>query len=392
MEHLFNLGDIVALKSHPYTSELQNILISGEPQLVSPLMIIVEIIKDSQDVFDEFTGVNLQLKGKTANCKCVWYSSKSAQFEEAWLSSKLLKLVKRRGKAIAKSDVIDSIVTLSTAQMELAKVKSSLNIENENKRTNLNPLLSFVSPLMQVIGVPKNDKKEALYDVKTGNKKKEISEQLVKCKWFNPASDKMSEVLIPIEALSIVPSISEAMLNEYAKYARSKQHLTLTIEGSSYQTIFLPQKIKCSHGIYFIVGYDYIKNKTREFPILKLSNITLVSPFVVQAPNFKDTELNTLGFEEQNKRVITKGIQEKKYLRIRYKDKNNNLTIRTIKNYEIKEIPPLGTLTNVKPIEYLTGFCELRKDERHFQLERIQSVEILNISYPTSDNNQNEQL
>jgi hypothetical protein len=387
MEHLFNLGDIVALKSHPYTSELQNILISGEPQLVSPLMIIVEIIKDSQDVFDEFTGVNLQLKGKTANCKCIWYSSKSSQFEEAWLSSKLLKLVKRRGKAIAKSDVIDSLVTLSTAQMELAKVKSSLNIENENKRTNLNPLLSFVSPLMQVIGVPKNDKKEALFDVKTGNKKKEISEQLVKCKWFNPSSDKMSEVLIPIEALSIVPSISEAMLNEYAQYVRSKQHLTLTIEGSSYQTIFLPQKIKCSHGIYFIVGYDYIKNKTREFPLLKLSNITLVSPFVVQAPNFKDTELNTLGFEEQNKRVITKGIQEKKYLRIRYKDKNNNLTIRTIKNYSIESI----SIEN-NPTEYLTGFCELRKDERHFQLERIQSVEILNISYPTSDNNQNEQL
>ena len=144
---------------------------------------------------------------------------------------------------------------------------------------------------MQVIGIPKNDKKEALYDVKTGNKKREISEQLIKCKWFNPSSDKMSEALIPIEALSLIPSISEAMLNEYATFAKEKQHLTITIEGSSYQTIFLPQKIKCSHGIYFIVGYDYIKNKTREFPILKLSHIKLDSPFVKQVPNFKDSEL-----------------------------------------------------------------------------------------------------
>lgn len=382
MEHLFNLGDIVALKSHPYTSELQNILISGEPQLVSPLMIIVEIIKDSQDVFDEFTGVNLQLKGKTANCKCIWYSSKSSQFEEAWLSSKLLKLVKRRGKAIAKSDVIDSLVTLSTAQMELAKVKSSLNIENENKRTNLNPLLSFVSPLMQVIGVPKNDKKEALYDVKTGNKKKEISEQLVKCKWFNPSSDKMSEVLIPIEALSIIPAIEEEALNKYATYVKNKQHLLITIEDN--QTILLPQKIKYLHGIYFIVGYDYIKNKIREFEISKLNSVKPIHPFVKQVPNFKDSELKSLELKEQTKRLITEGSNDRKYLRIRYKDRNNNLTIRTIKNYSIESISIENSQT-----EYLTGFCELRKDERHFQLERIQSVEILNISYPTSDNNQN---
>lgn len=381
MEHLFNLGDIVALKSHPYTSELQNILISGEPQLVSPLMIIVEIIKDSQDVFDEFTGVNLQLKGKTANCKCIWYSSKSSQFEEAWLSSKLLKLVKRRDKTIAKSDVIDSIVTLSTAQMELAKVKSSLNIENENKRTNLNPLLSFVSPLMQVIGIPKNDKKEALYDVKTGNKKKEISGQLVKCKWFNPSSDKMSEALIPMEALCLIPSISEAMLNEYATFAKEKQHLTITIEGSSYQTIFLPQKIKCSHGIYFIAGYDYIKNRICEFEISKLSNIKLESAFVKQAPNFKDSELKVLTLREQNKRLITDGLQGKKYLRIRYKDKHNNLTLRTLKNYSTEIITTTGINFEEQFTEYLNGFCQLRKDERHFQIERIQSVEILNINY-----------
>ena len=89
----------------------------------------------------------------------------------------------------------------------------------------------------------------------------------------------------------------------------------------------------------------------------------------------------------QIKRLITEGLQEEKYLRIRYKDQNNNLTIRTLKNYSIEIIN-----INDTPIEYLAGFCKLRKDERHFQLDRIQSVEILNISYPTPDNNQNEQL
>ncbi|MDI9868584.1 WYL domain-containing protein [Flectobacillus roseus] len=384
--HLFKVGDIVALRSHPYTNFQHKVLISGEPQLISPLMVIVESIGDLQDVHDEFTGINLQKKGETSNCKCVWYSSKSAQFEEAWLSSKLLKLIQEKVETVSEEIVIGTIVTLSTAQLELSKVKSSLNIEDEKVRTNLNPLLSFVSPLMQVIGVPKNDKKEALYDVKTGNKKREISKQLIKCKWFNPSSDKMSEALIPIEALSIIPAIEEEKLNKYATYVKNKQHILIRIEGS--QTILLPQKIKYLHGIYSIVGYDYIENKTHAFEILKLTNPDeLPNPFINYAPNFDNEEIRVLSIRDQIRQLINYGSEESKYLRIRYKDINNNLTIRTIKQYSIESIN-----INDTPIEYLAGFCKLRKDERHFQLDRIQSVEILNISYPTPDNNQNEQF
>lgn len=36
---------------------------------------------------------------------------------------------------------------------------------------------------------------------------------------------------------------------------------------------------------------------------------------------------------EQVKRLITEGLQDKKYLRIRYKDRNDNLTLRTLKKY-----------------------------------------------------------
>ncbi len=64
-------------------------------------------------------------------------------------------------------------------------------------------------------------------------------------------------------------------------------------------------------------------------------------------------------------------------MRIRYKDKNNNVTLRTVKDYSIESIGIIGE----QPTEYLNGFCELRKDERHFQVVSIQSVEILNISY-----------
>ena len=49
MKDLFNLGDIVALKSHPYATEHHKILVSGEPFLISPMMVIVEIFNDLQD-------------------------------------------------------------------------------------------------------------------------------------------------------------------------------------------------------------------------------------------------------------------------------------------------------------------------------------------------------
>jgi hypothetical protein len=395
-QHLFEVGDIVALNSHPYTTSQHKVLISGEPQLISPLMVIIEIIRDLQDLHDEFTGVNIQIKGKTFNCKCIWYSSKSAQFEEAWLSSKLLKLIRKKGETVSKSQAIGTTVTLSTAQMELSKVKSSLKTEGEKQSTSLNPLLSFVSPLMQIIGTPKSEKKEPLYDIKTGKQKKEISQQMVKCKWFNPSSDKMSETLIPIEALYLIPIIREEMLNEYSKYIKEQQHISITLEGKAkdYQTIFLPQKIKYLHGEYLIIGYDYIKNKAREFKILKLSSTKLDSPFVTQAPNFKDNELKVLSLTEQVKRLIAEGLQDKKYLRIRYKDRYDNLTLRTLKKYltNFNEKPKqtlkqklsetAKTPNSMKGLpDYLSGFCELRKAERHFQIDRILSIEILNISY-----------
>ncbi len=377
MKDLFNLGDIVALKSHPYATEHHKILVSGEPLLISPMMVIVEIINDLQDVHDEFTGVNLQTKGKTSSCKCLWYSSKSSQFEEAWLSSKLLKLIKKRENELSKNQAIGTIVTLSTAQLELSKVKSSYKIEGGKERASLTPMLSFVSPLMQVIGTPRNEKKESLFDVKTGAKKKEISEQLVKCKWFNPASDKMSETLIPIEALDVIPSIDEQMLNDFSSYIEENQHLTITIERIPYQTIFLPQTIKYVHGRYFIVGYDYIKNQPDEFEISKLSVIKLGSPFVGKAPNFKDIKQNSLSLTEQIREVIEEGVNECKYLRIKYNDKNNNITLRTIRDSSIEIVPFDGNQT-----AFLKAFCELRNAERYFQISRIQSVEILNFTYP----------
>jgi hypothetical protein len=82
----FSLGDIVALNSHPYDQFLTSVIISGEPQLLSPLMVIIEVLNDTRNQYDEKTGEEISKTGNS-QCKCIWFSNKSHQFEETWVSS-----------------------------------------------------------------------------------------------------------------------------------------------------------------------------------------------------------------------------------------------------------------------------------------------------------------
>jgi hypothetical protein len=376
-KYSFRLGDIVALSSHPFTSFQHDILIGGEPQLLSPLMIIVEVVGDSQNLYDENVGNQIQGRfGSTAQCKCIWYSSKSFQFEEAWISSKLLKKIKEKDSTLTEKDdnnykhlLIGSSVTLCTARLELTKLKSSYKNEGEKERSSINPLLSFVSPIMQIIGTTKNDSKEPRYDSKTGNKKREVSELLIKCKWFNPSSEKMSEKLIPIEALTLIPEVDEVKLGKIGDFIKNNKSFDL--ELNKIKTIIKPDKIKFTHGVYYLLAYNFLTNKNE---IISIDN-NLVLPkegskrYSVKVPNFKDEGLKEESYLKQLEIVIEKAKAESHYIRIKYKDRNGNVTLRTIKDFKIE----------VNDGSYLVGYCMLRNAQRNFHFERIQFLEVLNL-------------
>lgn len=370
--HPFKIGDIVALTSHPFTALRQDIFIGGDPLLISPLMVIVEIIGDSQNLYDENTGQLLQKKcHKTAQCKCIWYSSKSFQFEEAWLSTKLIKKIKEKDNSDNYQNIqIGAKVTLSTAKMELEKLKSSYKGEAENERISINPLLSFVSPIMQIIGTAKNDLKEPSYDSKTGKKKREVSDLLIKCKWYNPSSEKMSEKLLPIDALTLIPDVDEEKLNEIQDFIKNKKHILIAYKGV--QTILKPERIICVHGFYRLSGYDYIKNALNTFTINK--NLLLPNegcqPYSIKHSNFK--EENTK-YVTQLEEVIIDAVQNKNYLRIKYCDRHGNVTTRSVSNFKHYK---------TENGNYLEGMCMLRKAERQFHLDRIQFLEVLNVKFP----------
>ncbi len=193
---IFQIGSIVALKSHPYINTVDDgdevnkkIIFSGETQLISPLMVVIETLIENKQIFDEHSGI--QIAGYDENqkifafqCKCLWYSSKSNQYEESWFSSKLLKLLVANEKSKSSFEYekmiksFGAFVTLKTIQLESVKKRSFLNQKgnsnDENSKT-INALLTFVPPLMQVIGTAKSESKEPIFDPKTNLRKRFIS-------------------------------------------------------------------------------------------------------------------------------------------------------------------------------------------------------------------------
>ena len=83
------------------------------------------------------------------------------------------------------------------------------------------------------------------------------------------------------------------------------------------------------------------------------------------------------GFDEQLKTIIARAKNSKNYIRIKYKDRNDNITIRTIVDFE--------TITN-EGVNFLVGKCLLRNAMRNFVInkDKIHLFEVLNLKQPVS--------
>jgi len=377
----FKVGNIVSLKSHPYNSVTTDVLISGEATLIPPLMVITEVANEVKDSFDEKTGAELTRKG-TSQCKCTWYSHQSAQYEEAWVHSSLLKHIDESTNLTRTDIQVGSIVTLKSLPQELGKKKSSLKIErNSNSgnydRTATTSLLSFVGPVMQVIQVLEtktNESKESLYDIKTGTQKRFLSSWNIKCKWFNPAQNKMSEKFLPIESLRLIEEVpSDAFKHITTMIAGNK---ILRDAGEENPRIMKPEQTIYRCRKYLVGGFDYINNSNIEIPLLEVSGLdNLDSYFNESGPQFDLEEQAPI--IEQIQQIIQNAIDNHNYIRIKYKNKNDKLSVRTIDNFT------LNSVTNEldEEIQYLDGYCNLRKENRRFRLNRIQWIERLDVQY-----------
>jgi uncharacterized protein YodC (DUF2158 family) len=355
-----SLGSIVTLHTHPYSSANTKVIILGDHQTIPPLMVVVEILNETKTLYDEHTGNQISDKN-SGQCKCIWYSTKSNQFEEAWLSKKLLKIIETNTDPEEQIQV-DSLVAIKTLNLEYHKQKSSVSIDgNTNKSSaTVTQLLTFVSPIMQVLEIKKHEDKETKYDSKSGLQRRFTTQQMVKCKWYNPATDKMSEKLIPIEALMQINLASEELLQK-ARFA---------IDNNKYYNLdnrlIKPSHICYRSGHYTLKYFDYIHNKfEEEFLTADLFKNPIENPFLevnVFEKLDKDEIISSLKSEIAKVRV------SKNYITIKYKNINDEVTTRTLKNYSIED-------------KYLQAFCHLRNEERTFHLDRVQDFTALNLSF-----------
>ncbi len=378
----FNIGSIVALNTHPFfvKNNKDEFLISGDGLTISPLMVVVEILGENKSLFDENSGQEL-IKKETVQCKCLWFSSKTFQFEDTWLSSRLLRNIEfsSQSQDFAVPSYGSSVI-FKTASIEIGKKKASLNqlgSSNNDKSRTITALLSFTSPAMQVIGSAKSESKEPIIDAKTGEVRRIISKQLVKCKYYNAHSEKFSEVLIPIEAITILSAIDNNILKSLTAFIQNGELLKTKSDSPVFkETIVKPITINYNLGNYYLEVKDYLENTTREVFIENSSDqFRTLENELEHLPRFKNIakKLSILSVKDNFRKLSFKH-----FWRIKYRDNYDNVTTRTLYDMEVNFLDDSDESGNPIKVEYIKAKCILRNyEERFFRVDRIQLLEVL---------------
>lgn len=361
------MGDIVALMSHPYLENHQNIIISGDTLQQSPLMVVSEklVPKDTREEGSENNKV------EPIQYKCVWFSTKNQKFEEAWILGTSLKLIQKQKEPNGEIPSIGSQVIFKTAFLEIKKRKSSFFSEITSKEvgkiaTSITPLLSYVSPILLVNGFKDDEKKEQ------ENSRRIKFPTLIKLHWFNNPSDKISEAFLPLCCLEKVTEVDNKILDDFNQAIRTNKFIKANIDDSV--SFLKPLSISFLNGNYFLNAIDFIKNEVinhwqlNEIEILD----TVDSPVIESAPefNFSKSRIPSKSILD----LLRKAKRGKKIVKIKYLNQYGIISVRCIKGISLHKVIEKGQATR-----YLNGFCMSKMDQRHFNVERIIQVELINL-------------
>lgn len=368
-ENLFHVGDIVALTSHPYHYTLTNIKVSGEPLQLSPLMVITEVylgrIKKDGPVMP--------------SCKCLWFSTKLQNFEYAWIKFVDLKVIQPARSTINSFFLKPGqLFTLRSMDIELGKLKSSLQF-NDAKASNptgdtvLTALLPFLCPVLHSGEVARHSSKLPVHEKGTGKEIRKVHSWDVKCFWYNSHGDKLSQATLPIEALQLVKPANDGHLEAMDAVIELGQFITTIHEKQ--HTLMKPKHMAYRSGYYFLRAFDYLRNDNVEINIDESFEYKIYSAnYIRKAPVF-DVRTNPVTSNKEAEkeviRCIRLALRNKHLIRIKYKNRHGELSIRTLKDFEVIKSK------KTKLSKYVVGYCCLRREERTFKISRIQQVEEL---------------
>lgn len=165
-----HIGDIVQLKAATAAF--------GEEY---PHMVVIEVVKEKIEGITRF------------KYHCVWFiREKVWEFKYVWLTNIALNPIKPFDTVNLPKPEIKSILFLSSTPSELKEVR---NIKQSPTR--------HCSPVLTIIGL-ENPKNQAPTFDSNSNVIREVPSLLAKCLYFNPISNKYSEILLPVEALLFV--------------------------------------------------------------------------------------------------------------------------------------------------------------------------------------------
>lgn len=396
----YKIGQIVSLRSNALQSisEYTTISLSGEPDFITPLMVVVEVLDTKTNNIDEVTGEERFDKGRF-QYKCMWFSKNNFRFETNWFHGKELlhyteevddstssKKTKDNPKEEAEKESVkfkigDKLV-FKTNSIEINKKKLSYSSNNGKNSLSINPILSFTSPPFVFVGYAKVEKKEPEKDSKTLEQKRWYPHRMVKIKTFNKKDDKISELLVPMEVMEKVEEVDEktksllieAIENNKIPY-RPKQAFVTTTKGEE-RFVFPEQILSLPHllriGVKDVFTEEKFWMNVSSIKLDKKENIVNLNENIKkQYPKFTDHSITTIedfikGYHDDKLR--------KACFKIIYKNNFDKITTRYILPNDRYAIP-MKEEGKKRTEFYINSFCLLRLAERNFKVDRIISLE-----------------
>lgn len=384
----FKLGTVVSLKSNgllPLASH-HFLSLGGDEKFTTPLMVVVEILYATQLEIDEESREEKNPRKGRNKYKCAYFSTKSMKIEENWFAENELLTYGDLTCSVNQNEVLSNIkwgdtVRFKTVDEEAKKTKT-YNLNEKPK--GVKPLLTYTSPAMQVIGFANTDKKEPLIDPHTGEKKREKSQKMVKCKFFNSDSDKFSEQLIPIECLQVIDySELEDQLKNISSILTHKELGIFSLKSKSddVEKMLLGNPINTSvlSGRYQLLIYNELLKRNEFIWLDEIENIESINVKEGSEyyPGFHEVEGGRQIIDVQayiaNKNTNLKD----KYFKIVYKNLKDEINSRYILVKEVSKLIPVSIEPNTEnPIKgfYLKSHCFFREEEREFRSDRVLSI------------------
>lgn len=214
--NVFEIGDIVTIKSHPLFSSSPK-QINEFPAQVPPLMLVKEVIYEKEDKKKIYSDVieNAQI-ADIVKYVCVFFNANKSEFVEKEVYHSLLEsylklifyrkpekddkkidLDKQLVPEVSKYTPVSNYLYGKKVQFKTKKLEHRKSYSYSGERI---PGTSFQTPDFILSGIKNEEQKDLFFQ--DGNKskpKRKISEQSYKIMWFNHVQQKFSEQYLPKE-------------------------------------------------------------------------------------------------------------------------------------------------------------------------------------------------